>query len=48
MEKRIKNSTIDIINYRVLTATIFIGFLIFGFSENIKGPAIPKLQTEFT
>ncbi|HYE11101.1 MAG TPA: MFS transporter, partial [Patescibacteria group bacterium] len=48
MGKRIKNSTIDTINFRVLTATIFIGFLVFGFSENIKGPAIPKLQAEFT
>ncbi|MDF2891497.1 MAG: major facilitator superfamily 1 [Clostridia bacterium] len=35
------------INFKILTATIFIGFLIFGFSENIKGPAIPKLQAEF-
>ncbi|BCG56853.1 major facilitator superfamily protein [Paenibacillus sp. URB8-2] len=26
--------------------TVFIGFLIFGFSENIKGPAIPRIQLE--
>jgi MFS family permease len=26
---------------------IFIGYLVFGFSENIKGPAIPRMQTEF-
>lgn len=34
-------------NYWILTATIFIGFLVFGFSENIKGPAIPRIQNEF-
>ncbi|RRJ67758.1 MFS transporter [Paenibacillus oralis] len=28
-------------------ATIFIGFVIFGFSENIKGPAIPRIQFDF-
>nr|WP_308640051.1 MFS transporter [Paenibacillus silvisoli] len=28
-------------------ATIFIGFVIFGFSENIKGPAIPRIQADF-
>ncbi|WP_317979663.1 MFS transporter [Paenibacillus glycanilyticus] len=28
-------------------ATIFIGFIIFGFSENIKGPAIPRIQFDF-
>ncbi|MGM0878357.1 MAG: MFS transporter [Bacillota bacterium] len=26
---------------------IFIGYLVFGFSENIKGPAIPRMQTDF-
>lgn len=26
---------------------IFVGFLIFGFSENIKGPAIPRIQSDF-
>jgi fucose permease len=35
-------------NTRILTATIFIGFLVFGFSENIKGPAIPKIQAQFS
>ena len=30
-----------------LTLTIFLGFLIFGFSENIKGPAIPRMQADF-
>ncbi|WP_246021435.1 MFS transporter [Paenibacillus lentus] len=28
-------------------ATIFIGFIIFGISENIKGPAIPRIQLDF-
>jgi len=26
---------------------IFVGFLVFGFSENIKGPAIPRIQSDF-
>lgn len=28
-------------------ATVFLGFIIFGLSENIKGPAIPRIQFEF-
>ncbi|NHW33526.1 MFS transporter [Paenibacillus aceris] len=28
-------------------ATIFLGFIVFGFSENIKGPAIPRIQFDF-
>lgn len=35
------------VNYYVLISVVFIGFLVFGFSENIKGPAIPRIQTEF-
>lgn len=27
--------------------TVFAGFIIFGFSENIKGPAIPRIQFDF-
>ncbi|MEI7024106.1 MFS transporter [Paenibacillus sp. y28] len=27
--------------------TIFLGFIIFGFSENSKGPAIPRIQFDF-
>lgn len=27
---------------------VFAGFMIFGFSENIKGPAIPRMQTDFS
>ncbi|MHA0855421.1 MFS transporter [Paenibacillus sp. CMAA1364] len=34
-------------NYSLQLATIFIGFIIFGISENIKGPAIPKIQLSF-
>ncbi|WP_454190742.1 MFS transporter [Paenibacillus sp. Marseille-Q7038] len=34
-------------NYALQLATVFIGFLVFGFSENIKGPAIPRMQAEF-
>ncbi|WP_407271241.1 MFS transporter [Radiobacillus sp. PE A8.2] len=33
-------------NYYLLLFVIFGGFLIFGVSENIKGPAIPEMQTE--
>ncbi|TVY05396.1 MFS transporter [Paenibacillus cremeus] len=33
--------------YTKQLATIFIGFVIFGFSENIKGPAIPRIQFDF-
>lgn len=33
--------------YAMQLATIFIGFIIFGFSENIKGPAIPRIQLDF-
>jgi len=34
-------------NYIVLLIVVFGGFLIFGFSENIKGPAIPRMQIDF-
>ncbi|GIP30496.1 major facilitator superfamily protein [Paenibacillus sp. J23TS9] len=34
-------------NYALQLATVFIGFIIFGFSENIKGPAIPRIQADF-
>ncbi|SIR11131.1 hypothetical protein SAMN05443094_105198 [Domibacillus enclensis] len=26
-----------------MLATVFVGFLVFGFSENVKGPAIPLI-----
>jgi fucose permease len=32
----------------MLLLVIFGGFLIFGFSENIKGPAIPRMQVDFS
>ncbi|MFD0697309.1 MFS transporter [Paenibacillus sp. GCM10027628] len=35
-------------NYYLLLLVVFVGFLIFGFSENIKGPAIPRIQTDFS
>ncbi|MNW36918.1 putative transporter [compost metagenome] len=44
MEKR--SGTFNKI-YAMQLATIFIGFVIFGFSENIKGPAIPRIQFDF-
>ncbi|WP_218093566.1 MFS transporter [Paenibacillus solanacearum] len=28
-------------------ATIFLGFIVFGFSENVKGPAIPRIQFDY-
>ncbi|WP_286171882.1 MFS transporter [Gracilibacillus phocaeensis] len=35
-------------NYILLLFVIFGGFFIFGISENIKGPALPEMQTELT
>ncbi|WP_082631251.1 MFS transporter [Gracilibacillus massiliensis] len=35
-------------NYFLLLFVIFGGFLIFGVSENIKGPAIPDMQNELS
>ncbi|MDP4087732.1 MAG: MFS transporter [Bacillota bacterium] len=34
-------------NFKLLIAVVFIGYLVFGFSENIKGPAIPRMQGDF-
>lgn len=34
-------------NYYLLLIVVFSGFLVFGFSENIKGPALPRMQAEF-
>ncbi|CAM4264699.1 fucose permease [Paenibacillus endophyticus] len=33
-------------NYILLLIVVFGGFLIFGFSENIKGPALPRMQSD--
>ncbi len=33
-------------NYILQLLTVFVGFLVFGFSENIKGPAIPRIQSD--
>jgi MFS family permease len=35
-------------NYYILLFIVFGGFLIFGLSENIKGPAIPIMQNDFS
>jgi MFS family permease len=35
------------LNYILVLFVVFGGFLIFGFSENIKGPAIPMMQADF-
>ena len=34
-------------NGMLLFAVVFIGYLVFGLSENIKGPAIPRIQSEY-
>lgn len=44
MEKRLENPKKI---YAMQLATIFLGFVVFGFSENIKGPAIPRIQFDF-
>nr|WP_258171024.1 MFS transporter [Paenibacillus sp. R14(2021)] len=36
------------LNHLLLLLVVFGGFLIFGFSENIKGPAIPRMQADFS
>ncbi|MFC5648285.1 MFS transporter [Paenibacillus solisilvae] len=36
------------LNDILLLFVVFGGFLIFGFSENIKGPAIPRMQADFS
>ncbi|MFE7083931.1 MFS transporter [Priestia megaterium] len=43
-----KNSPVlEKYNYFILLSIVFGGFLIFGLSENIKGPAIPEIQADF-
>ena len=34
-------------NYYLLLAVVFVGYLIFGVSENMKGPALPRMQEDF-
>ncbi|WP_238162560.1 sugar MFS transporter [Cohnella sp. AR92] len=46
-ELPLSNGRPNSLNYALLLAVVFGGFLIFGFSENIKGPAIPRMQAEF-
>jgi fucose permease len=43
----LNSKTLNKKSYYLLLAVVFIGFLVFGFSENIKGPAIPKMQGDF-
>nr|WP_328701021.1 MFS transporter [Aquibacillus kalidii] len=35
------------LNYYILLLVVFGGFLMFGISENIKGPALPEIQADF-
>ena len=48
MEKNTAKNTANKKNYYLLLAVVFIGFLTFGFSENIKGPALPRIQQDFS
>ncbi|MFA9455957.1 sugar MFS transporter [Halalkalibacter sp. AB-rgal2] len=34
-------------NYYILVIVVFAGFLLFGISENVRGPAIPQIQSDF-
>ncbi|WP_409291872.1 MFS transporter [Peribacillus sp. SCS-37] len=36
------------VNAFILFSVVFGGFLIFGLSENVKGPALPKMQADFS
>ncbi|MFK9093052.1 MFS transporter [Bacillus salipaludis] len=36
------------LNHFILLFVVFGGFLLFGLSENIKGPALPSMQSEFS
>jgi fucose permease len=36
------------IHYYLLLSVVFIGYLTFGISENIKGPALPRIQEDFS
>ncbi len=42
-----KNPAGSRLNMIILTITVFSSFLIFGFSENVKGPAVSPIQGEF-
>lgn len=48
MTNQIKTPRNPRFNYIVLAITVFSGFLIFGFSENVKGPAVPRMQADFS
>ncbi|MFD1953566.1 MFS transporter [Paenibacillus thailandensis] len=34
-------------HYVLMLLVVFIGYTVFGFSENIKGPAVPRMQADF-
>lgn len=41
------NNSSPIKSYYLLLVIVFGGFFVFGFSENVKGPALPRMQSEF-
>ncbi|MDR0817085.1 MAG: MFS transporter [Clostridiales Family XIII bacterium] len=44
--ERIGSGRSDRANYILMMITIFLGYFIFGLSEMVKGPAIPRMQTD--
>lgn len=44
----LKSKASEKTNYYLLLAVVFGGYMVFGFSENIKGPAIPRIQAELS
>lgn len=46
MQKQADKKSFDRI-YAIQLFTIFLGFVVFGLSENMKGPAIPRIQFDF-
>jgi fucose permease len=45
--QRLQPSLAQTRNYYLLLAVVFVGYLIFGISENMKGPALPRMQEDF-
>jgi len=43
-----RSQSIQRTNYIILLLVVFGGFFVFGLSENIKGPALPRMQSDFT
>lgn len=46
MQQRASRSTS--MNVVLLLSAVFIGYFVFGLSENMKGPALPRIQEEFS